>query len=63
MRGYSVGITKRMNEWKKVSFASDINEDEECGEDYTDCPCPGPTQDGIEYKEIDGVLYGRIKTN
>lgn len=24
-----------------------------------DCVRPGPTQDGIEYKEFRGVLYGR----
>lgn len=31
-----------------------------CGLDYCDdCECPGPTQDGIEYAEIGGVLMGR----
>jgi hypothetical protein len=54
-----------------VSFACDCDGyDEEtgelgdtcsiCGLDYCDdCECPGPTQEGIEYIEIDGVLYGR----
>lgn len=55
--------------WKKVSFAADClggDEDEPgalcsiCGLDYSEeCECPGPTEDGVEYKEIDGVLYGR----
>ena len=53
--------------WKLVVFAADCKgypDDEPlichvCGGDYTDCPCPGPTQDGIEYEEIDGYLYGR----
>lgn len=40
----------------------------ECGEDlicagcggcYSDCPCPGPSQDGVEYMERDGKTYGR----
>lgn len=53
---------------KRVSFAADcIGGDENepgdvcgvCGGDYVDCPCPGPTQDGYEYVEIDGVLYAR----
>lgn len=31
-----------------------------CGFDYSDgCSQPGPTQDGYEYTERDGVLYGR----
>jgi hypothetical protein len=31
-----------------------------CGLDYGDeCDCPGPTQDGMEYAEIGGVLYAR----
>jgi len=31
-----------------------------CDEHYADCECPGPTQDEVEYKEFDGVLYGRF---
>lgn len=32
-----------------------------CGLDYCDeCKCPGPTQDEVEYKEVDGVLMGRF---
>lgn len=27
--------------------------------DPAECDCIGPTQDGVEYVEIAGVLYGR----
>jgi len=50
------------SEWKRVVFSADCDEDGNCpicGIDYTECDCPGPTQDGIEYKIIDGILYGR----
>jgi hypothetical protein len=53
-----------------VSFAADClggdenelgNEYALCGRDYTDdCQCPGPTQDGYEYEERDGILFGRL---
>jgi len=62
-------IIAAMNDWKKVVFAADCGIDPEteelfeicpqCGGLYADCECPGPTQDGMEYKEIEGVLYGR----
>ncbi len=49
--------------WKPVVFASDCDQDSgdcpNCGIDYAECECPGPTEDGVEYKEVDGVLYGR----
>jgi len=54
--------------WRQVSFASDClggNETEfgdicsVCGDEYAECDCPGPTQDGYEYKEIRGVLFAR----
>ena len=57
--------------WKRVSFAADcLGYDEEsgelgeecslCGLTYAeDCECPGPTQDGYEYEEFDGVLYAK----
>jgi DNA (cytosine-5)-methyltransferase 1 len=54
---------------KRVSFAADClgGDDEEfgdecpiCGLTYAeDCECPGPTHDGYEYAERDGVLYAR----
>jgi hypothetical protein len=59
--------------WKRVSFAAECNQLPEwegtdepgelcsiCGLDYCEeCQCPGPTQDGMEYKEIEGVLMAR----
>lgn len=55
--------------WQRVSFAADClggDEDEPgnecsiCGLDYSvDCQCPGPTQDGYDYQERDGILYAR----
>lgn len=52
--------------WKRVKFLADLLDPEteeaicdECGVDWADCECPGPTQDGIEYVERHGVLFGR----
>ncbi|AIT13309.1 hypothetical protein DSS3P1_74 [Ruegeria phage DSS3-P1] len=49
--------------WKAVSFASDVDEDDccsICGQDYAECPCPGPTMDDDwEYEFFDGTLYAR----
>ena len=58
----------KKNPWKKVVFASDMEECPDCGEPYcrkckvhyADCKCLGPTQDDVEYREIKGVLYGRL---
>jgi len=60
--------------WKKVSFAADCIQSPEwdgtdepgdicslCGLDYCEeCECPGPTQDGMEYEEFNGVLMARL---
>jgi len=57
-----------MNEWKKVVywFDSEICELSglpfcpECGGYIGECECPEPDMDSdFEYKEIEGVLYGR----
>ena len=50
--------------WREVVFAAECDPEGDglcpCGFDYTDgCSQPGPTQDGYEYTERDGVLYGR----
>jgi DNA (cytosine-5)-methyltransferase 1 len=64
-----VWITAYRDNWKQVSFAADClggDEDEPgnecsiCGGDYAECECPGPTQDGYEYKECDGILWARL---
>lgn len=54
--------------WKPVVFASDLPLCEDCKEEvwcekhglhYWECACIGPTEDDVEYREIDGVLHGR----
>jgi hypothetical protein len=55
-------------EWQKIVLASELDDCPDCGEPwcekhqmhYADCDCLGPTQDDVEYKEIDGELYGRL---
>jgi hypothetical protein len=51
-------------QWQRVRFAAECDPEGDgwcqimdC--DPVDCTCIGPTQEGIEYCEIDGVLYGR----
>lgn len=49
--------------WQRIIFSADCDEDgncPRCGIDYADCECLGPTQDGVEYEEFNGVLYGRM---
>jgi len=50
--------------WREVVFAAECDPEGDglcpCGFDYSEgCSQPGPTQDGYEYLERDGVLYGR----
>jgi hypothetical protein len=49
--------------WQPVVFAADCDEDGMCPKcrnlDYSECPCIGPTEDGYEYEERDGVMWGR----
>jgi hypothetical protein len=66
-------MAKKKDKWIKVVFASDCiyqdwDEDRECpecpqcGKDYADCPCPGPTmEDEYDYKEVNGILYAKKK--
>ena len=53
--------------WRRVLFASECRgfpDDEPifcpCGIDYCDCKCPGPTEDGYEYKEVGDLLYAKL---
>jgi len=55
-------------EWIRVIHANeceDIYGDKEellcprCGIDYAECPCPGPTEEGLEYREENGELWCR----
>lgn len=53
--------------WRKVVFAADLEECEDCGEPwckkhqqhYWECECLGPTEDDVEYQERGGVLWAR----
>ncbi len=52
--------------WKLVKFSGDMldadgNEEDcpDCGIDFGDCDCYGPTQDGIEYRWLGGFMFGR----
>lgn len=58
-------LTPMRYDWQKVVFAADCDEDGNCPQcevDYTDCECPGPTQDDLyEYKEVKGQLLARRK--
>ena len=52
------------NEWRRVVFAADCDAEGNCPNcaiDYGDCDCYGPTQDGLEYMQRDGVLFARPK--
>lgn len=51
--------------WRKVVYAADCDEDGNCplcAIDYSECDCPGPTMDDLEYKWVDGELYARPQT-
>ena len=53
--------------YERVVFASELPKCDDCGEPfcelhgghYFECVCVGPTQDGYDYEEIDGVLYAK----
>ena len=48
--------------WKRVVFSSECSEDGDCpicNIDYSECDCPGPTMDGMDYEWFDGALYAR----
>ena len=50
--------------WQRVMFTAECDPDGNgwCAVrdiDPCECDCLGPTEDGVEYQEIDGVLYGR----
>jgi len=57
------------SEWKRVVFAFECGMCLDCdepwcskhGKHFADCDCIGPTQDNVEYKEVNGMLFGRIK--
>lgn len=52
--------------WKRVLCAADMIECDACGEPfcpehnahYADCDCIGPTEDDVEFKEVNGIMFG-----
>lgn len=58
-----------MRVWTKVVYACDCPTCECCGEPvcvacdthYADCDCPGPTQDGYDYRLRRGVLEAALQ--
>jgi hypothetical protein len=61
---YVGDVKDLLDGWEPVSFTGDCDPegDSWCqvrDEDLSECPCIGPTQDGIEYREVGGVLLGR----
>lgn len=57
----------KCDEWQRVVFAGECDEDGNCsvyGIDYAACGCPGPTQDDeFEYSEQDGIMFARRMVN
>ena len=55
-------MTPKDSTWKRVIFGMDFDENgycPECDAAFSECECPGPTMDGYEYQEVEGILYGR----
>ena len=53
------------NTWTRVTFAHECDDQGACPHclvAYGDCPCPGPTEDGMDYCWIDGVMHARRPT-
>jgi len=61
---YQGPVEHLLDGWAPVQFAADCDPDgdgwcQTTDTDPAECECIGPTQDGIEYTERDGVLFGR----
>ena len=55
------GAIPEPSDWMRVIFSFECEDGDcpVCRADYTECPCPGPTEDGVEYREHEGELQGR----
>lgn len=56
----------RKNQWEPVMFTADCDPDGDgwCrirNVDPATCSCLGPNQEGVEYREFAGKLFGRAK--
>ena len=61
---YQGAVENLLNGCMPVNYSVDCDPDGDgwcltTDNDPSDCECIGPTQDGIEYSERDGVLFGR----
>jgi hypothetical protein len=61
---YQGDVRHLLDGWTPVRHQAECDPDGDgwCGltdADPNDCPCVGPTQDGVEYLERDGLLFGR----
>lgn len=56
-------LSSNRDGWLRVVFGAEVDDDgvcPECGGEYAECPCPGPTMDDHEYKtDAAGVLVAR----
>lgn len=62
---YEGDVRHMLEGWEPVQFTSQCDSDGSgwChlrDVDPSECPCIGPTQDGVEYMEKDGTLFGRL---
>jgi hypothetical protein len=64
---YQGNVLDILDGWQPVSMSMGCCGDgDECvitGNSFADCKCIGPTQEGVEYREINGILFGRPKDN
>lgn len=65
---YQGDVRDLLDGWQPVHYTADCDPEgdgwcETTDRNPDDCQCIGPTQDGIEYKEMNGVLLGRPEDN
>ena len=61
---YQGDVADLLDGWMPVRYTADCDPDgsgwcDEWGTDPSECFCPGPTQDGMEYKETAAGLFAR----
>ncbi len=62
----SPGPARPPSGFSRVVFAAECDDEgtcPQCGDDFGDCDCIGPTEDDVEYIWIDGELYGKRLAN
>ncbi len=56
------GPKKQPGGWTRVVYACSVGEDDvcpQCAGQYSECACPCPTMDEMEYRCVQGTLYAR----